>query len=292
MGTQPAAQRALSAVGDLLPGAVPVPPGSAVVEYLVLPLALSLPRMAAALLVLGLLPRNLPLYARGGVTVAACLFAHPIVADQVFAVPEIKNLAWYIALALKEALIGVVIGLAFSIPLRILEVAGNVVDFQSGASTGAMMDPVTNTETGPYGRLLLQIGIVLFLVAGGLLAMLNTVTHSYKAWPVMSFFPPLGPGLWTFVADWLRVLFLHAAGVGLAVGLLLLLVELGIGFMNRITPQLNVFMFSMGIKSVLAALTLALALPVAYHGLQRFIAGAVYDVDNLTPVLTSPPAPR
>jgi hypothetical protein len=48
----------------------------------------------------------------------------------------------------------------------------------------------------------------------------------------------------------------------------------------------------MGIKSVLVALTLALALPVAYHGLQRFIAGAIYDVERLTPVLTSAPAPR
>lgn len=254
---------------------------SSINEVLALPLALSLPRIAASLFALGILPRTVPLIARGALAMALALFVHPVVADQLFTTDEDASFGSYLPIVLKEALIGLLIGLTFSLPLRIFETVGGIIDFQSGASTGAIMDPITNTEVGPYGRLLLQVAIVLFIVSGGLLAMVRLLAESFRAWPVMRYYPSIGEPLRAFAVSYGATLLTYAVVIGMSVALLLLVIELGIGFINRITPQLNVFTFAMGIKSVLAALTLLAVLPFAYDGLKRYFDGTVHELQDL-----------
>jgi type III secretion protein T len=260
-------------------------------QVLAMPLALALPRIGAALYALGILPRTVPLIARGALAISIALFAQPMVADQIFATDQKVEIGAYLPIALKEALLGLLIGLTFSLPLRIFETAGGLLDFQSGSSTGAIMDPVTNTEVGPYGRLLLQIGIVLFIASGGLLAMTGVLAESFKVWPVMSFFPTIGVPLRDFAVKFGSVLLTYAVAIGLSVALLLLVVELGIGFINRITPQLNVFSFAMGIKSVLVSLTLIVVLPFAYDGMKNRFNGSVNKLVDLDAALSAPAKP-
>ena len=254
---------------------------SSINEVLAMPLALSLPRIAAALFVLGILPKTVPLIARSALAVALAIFVHPVVSDQLFTVDEDASFGSYLPIVLKEALIGMLIGLTFALPLRIFETVGGIIDFQSGASTGAIMDPITNTEVGPYGRLLLQVAIVLFMVSGGLLAMVRLLAESFRAWPVMRYYPSIGEPLREFAVKYGVTLLTYAIVIGMSVALLLLVIELGIGFINRITPQLNVFSFAMGIKSILAALTLLALLPFAYDGLKSYFNGTVHDLQEL-----------
>ena len=51
----------------------------------------------------------------------------------------------------------------------------------------------------------------------------------------------------------------------------LLLVELGMGLVGRIAPQLNVFVFSQPLKSLLAHLMMLLFLFFVYESLQEFL---------------------
>jgi type III secretion protein T len=66
-------------------------------------------------------------------------------------------------------------------------------------------------------------------------------------------------------------LFLWIVKLASPVILVLLLVELSLGLIGRMVPQLNIFVFSQPIKSVLATLMMLLFMFFVYESLQEFL---------------------
>ena len=126
-------------------------------------------------------------------------------------------------------------------------------------------------ENGPTGEFLGWMVITLFVSAGGLLAMLGVVVDSYRLWPVASFFPNLGLVIEQFAIRQGDTLFLWIVKLASPVIFVLLLVELGMGLVSRVAPQLNVFVFAQPLKSLLAHLMMLLFLFFVYESLQDFL---------------------
>jgi type III secretion protein T len=116
-----------------------------------------------------------------------------------------------------------------------------------------------------------MLAITLFVAAGGLLAMLGVVVDSYRLWPLGSFLPDVGRVLEEFAIRQGDTLFLWIVKLAAPVLLVLVLVELGMGLVNRAAPQLNVFVFSQPLKSLLATLMLTLFLFFVYDSLVEFL---------------------
>jgi type III secretion protein T len=163
------------------------------------------------------------------------------------------------------------LGLGFGIFIWAIQSVGDLIDFQTGAGNALFFDPVGGHEGGPTGGFLGWLAITLFVSAGGLLAMLGVVVDSYRLWPVASFFPDLGKVLEEFAIRQGDTLFLWIVKLAAPVILVLVLVELGMGLISRIAPQLNVFVFAQPLKSLLATLMLMLFLFFLYESLQDFM---------------------
>jgi len=224
------------------------------------PLLLAFPRLLAMFIVVPLLPQGVfPALPRTAAALALSLCVYPFVAAHM---PEVRlsQIEW-VALVLKEVLIGTLIGLAVGAVIWVFESVGTLIDIQAGLSNATLYDPFGGHEGGPLAAFLALLGAVLFVGCGGLYVMISLVFDSYRLWPPGAFTPVFGPA------------FLDAALAGLGdvtslivraaapIIVVLLLVELGVGFIGRVVPQLNTFFFVMPIKSLLAALMLALYVP-------------------------------
>jgi type III secretion protein T len=97
------------------------------------------------------------------------------------------------------------------------------------------------------------------------------IVDSYRIWPVGSFFPNLGLVLEQFAIRQGDTLFLWIVKLASPVIVVLLLVELGVGLVGRVAPQLNVFVFAQPLKSLLAHLMMLLFLFFVYESLQEFL---------------------
>lgn len=242
--------------------------------------ALVLPRIGAALLVLPLLaPDTVPPGVRNALIVALALAAAPLVSPGA-GVAAIEG-ATLLPFVLKEALIGAVIGFAFSIAFWALAMAGELIDQKIGATAAQATDPSSGIVTGTTGTLLTRLGTYLFVALGGVPVFFGLVFDSYRVWPMHAFWPALDLPASAFHiergADLLRLALLVAAPVW---GVLLL-VELGFGLINRYAKQLNVFAMSMAIKGWLAIAVLLLMLGTiadtiaAWIGAQRSLLEAL-----------------
>jgi type III secretion protein T len=235
------------------------------------PIAVTLPRLTFVFMIFPMFSGTAVqgLVRNGFVLSIACLL-YPLVAASMPKAP-LPVEVWVVVL-FKEAFIGLVIGFVVSTFIWVAENVGHLIDFQTGASNSTTFDPLTNSEAGPTSRFLVQLVTVLFLASGGFLTLLALIFDSYRVWPIFSFFPDVNAALASFFIREADSLMLQTVKLAAPVILVLVVVELGIGLVNRFAPQLNVFSLAMPIKGALAIFMLALFLTFLYDSLKQALA--------------------
>jgi type III secretion protein T len=231
------------------------------------PVLAAVPRITAAVTVSPLFPASLfSNLVRGALIVCLALFLYPRMTSELSS--PLAPFAWMLLLA-KEMLVGVLIGLALGALAWAFESAGALIDFQVGFGNAQLFDPFGGHESGPVAGLMLRLGVTLLVAGGGLYVFAQLVIDSYAIWPVSTFYPNVSAVLADFVGQSFGSLAQLIARLAMPVILLLALIDLVFGLINRAVPQFNVFYFTMPIKGALAALMLGL-----YLGYLADIAGA------------------
>lgn len=244
--------------------------------------AVVIPRIAAAFLLIPYFTTETmtPLI-RNVFFVSLALTVMPLALTQ--PIPTSVFGAALIPIILKEILIGIAIGYTFSVVFWALEGAGQILDNKIGATSAQLIDPITGQQTTLLGAYLGRLAGYLFAAFGGLTLFVDLLLSSFAVWPVLAKFPDLkAVGAMFFVErfDELMRLMLLLAAPALCV---LTLLEFGLGFMNRYSPQLNVFMLSMPLKSLLAILILLLAIGTTTDFVVHWLAGQ-RDLIKLLPL--------
>ena len=162
---------------------------------------------------------------------------------------------------LREVLIGASLGLFFSIFLYAIEVAGQIVDNVSGRSFATVVDPLGGHQTSLTGTLLGRLGQYVFMFAGGFTLLVGALIESYAIWPLGAPLPDLAPaGAALYAGEFQRLM---TTGVLFAapVILVLFMVDMSLGLVNRFAQQFNVFSLSMSIKAWLSGLMVIVLIP-------------------------------
>jgi len=214
-------------------------------------LGLTVPRIAGALLMLPLLTaETVPAMVRNSFMVSLALVAIPITMAGM-PVVSMNALQW-VPVVLKELFIGISLGLCFGAVFWAIGAAGNVIDTQVGLGMAAVFDPIQGHQTSIHGDFLSRMAMWLFMASGAFLVFLDLLMSSYSLWPVAQWWPNLRlQGIELFVSHFS---YLMTAVLVLAapVMVLLLIIDLSFGLVNRYAPQLNVFALTLPIKAWIA----------------------------------------
>lgn len=226
----------------------------------VMVLALAVTRIAVAFFILPLFSNELiPGTVRNSIFVA---FALVIVVTHTSVNVDANNFVQWISLIAKEAFIGVSIGVFFGVFLWAFEAAGTIVDTHIGSSIATIFDPITGNEVTLFGEMLAKFAIYVFVVADGLLLFVLALLESYQQWPIYSLFPDLPQAAVNlFTAEFMRF-FTLTLMIAAPIMVVVFLVDVSMGLINRFAQQLNVLFLSISIKSLVALLVLIALLPV------------------------------
>lgn len=156
----------------------------------------------------------------------------------------------------KEIFLGVLLGILASSPLYALHMAGRFISQQMGFAMAEILDPFSEQKVAVIGQMKYLLGTWFWFYMGGHLLMIKAVVESLIlipiGSPVISFFTLEG------ITAWISSLFVLAIKVILPYFGVLLLTEIGLGFMARMVPQMNIFMLGFPIKILLALILLSL----------------------------------
>lgn len=179
-----------------------------------------------------------------------------------------------LAVAAQQVLIGLSIGLAARIVFSAVELAGEIVGLQMGLNFAGFFDPATSSQSSTVGRFFGNTTMLLFVVTNGHLLLIHTVVASFGTFP-----------LGQEVTSALATMKLHELGAlvfsyGLWIALpmvgILMFVNIVLGFMSRVAPQMNVFAIGFPLTVSVGLLGVAFTIPMMEQpllNLLRLITG-------------------
>ena len=224
-------------------------------EYLITG-ALGMMRIVGALTALSFLGPNVlgGALARNAIAVALALAVYPLVGAQLAAV----SLSAFVlsGIAMKEFLLGLVSGAFVMVLFWAIQGVGNFIDNQRGATMASSADPLVGAQSSPLALFMTQSMVAVFFAAGIFLTFLEGLYTSYAVWPVSSFYPVDGSAAIDLAVAQFALAVELVVLVGGPVVIAMFLSELGLGFVGRFAPQLNVFFLAMPVKSAVASLML------------------------------------
>ena len=238
-------------------------------------------RFAFAFLMLPLFsPSVIPPLVRNSVIVAFGLVALslPIRFD-----PSVMSAGQWLWLYAREAAAGVTIGFFFGSFLWAMASAGEIIDNKTGATIAQVIDPLSGTSQPLSGLLLGRFAQVVFVTAGGLTLLVGTIMLSFAIWPMAPSGLQLDLSSVTVFEGEFGRFFMLAFVIASPVLLMLYLIDLGMGLLNRFAQNFNVFTLSLPIKTAAATFVTILILPalaqlvVTDVGSRAEVTGKVLD---------------
>jgi flagellar biosynthetic protein FliR len=170
----------------------------------------------------------------------------------------------------REALIGVFIGLLPRVALAAVQIAGTFAAYFSSLTSAMVQDPLAEQQSATVSTFFGVVALTLIFATDLHHAMLRALVSSY------ALFPPAAPLPLGDAVDSLS----HAVSSSFAMGLQLampflignLIVNVGLGLLGRLMPQLSVFFFGIPLQMGMHLLLMMLAISAISLVFLRYFA--------------------
>lgn len=186
------------------------------------------------------------------------------------ALPSTSDTGAFVVALVLQVVVGTGLGFLVALIFAAVQAAGSLIDLFGGFQLAQAFDPMTNANTGPFGKLYQLAAIVLLFASDGYQLVLGGLARSFDA-------VPLDAGLRlagfadTLTHDFTQM-FLAAMQVAGPLIVVLFLADVGLGLLTRVAPALNAFALGFPLK-ILITLTLVVFAFVALPQLVSSLAG-------------------
>ena len=192
----------------------------------------------------------------------------------------------YLLLILKEAIVGLMLGLAAAMIMSAVQIAGGFIDFQMGFAMANIIDPQTGTQSPLMGQFLNFLSLLLLLAINGHHLILDGIYYSYQFIPLEQFFPNFGEeGTALFIMKMFVAVFAIAFQMSAPIVATLFLVTLALGITGKTVPQMSIFVIGFPIKIAVGFLVLIVTMGVLVGVMKELIEYMIISLRDLMVIL-------
>jgi flagellar biosynthetic protein FliR len=161
---------------------------------------------------------------------------------------------------LQQVLIGLSLGFAVRVVFAAIEFAGELIGLQMGLNFAGFFDPLSASSATATSRFFGTMVAWLFIVINGHLLVIGALVQSFTVFPV-------GPEPFAFIQQmqpqrWGAEIFGTGLWIALPMVTMLLFVNLMLGTISRVAPQINIFAIGFPVTLGVGLLGLLLTLPL------------------------------
>ena len=201
--------------------------------------------------------KAIPMRLKVGLAFLIALCAQPTLGDQtVVSIASPQALGTLV----QQIVVGLSVGFAVRLVMAAVEVAGEVIGLQMGLNFASFFDPTSNAQLSAVARFMVQIATLLFIVINGHLLVLMAVLKSFEAFPVDGNFMQAIAQM--RIHEMGRAVFASAIWIALPMIAMLLFVNLVLGIISRVAPQMNIYAVGFPVTLTVGLLGLTATLPL------------------------------
>jgi len=162
-------------------------------------------------------------------------------------------------LALQQILIGVAIGFTMQFAFAAVRTAGEVIGLQMGLSFATFFDPGSHLNMPVLARIIDMLAMLLFLTFDGHLWLISMLVDTFHTLPIGG--NPVKSNAFMALTRAAGMIFLNGLMLALPIITLLLTLNLALGLLNRMAPQLSVFVIGFPLTLTIGILLISLLMP-------------------------------
>jgi len=181
------------------------------------------------------------------------------------------NLGTLVIFVFKEFITGLSIGYAITIVLAGVQFGGYLIASDMGLSMANIFNPELNEQVPVIGQLMNIVAMLLFLLMDGHLFLIEALKGSFDIIPLASLETMWTAGFIQTVVRLTGAVFVIAVKIAAPVMAAMFLSTIGLGILSRIVPQMQVFVFSMGMKVGVGLLMLAGTVPMYVFMIKKIL---------------------
>ena len=182
-------------------------------------------------------------------------------------------------LAIGELLIGLIIGLVMQFVFGAIQVAGQIMDMQSGFGLVNVFNPALETQFPIFGFVLFILAILYLLTSYGHHMMIRALASTFERVPIGGFAPETP--LMAQVSAWGAVMFYDGLLIAAPVAAAMMLAYITMGLMGRVVPQIHLFVVGFPLTIATSLLVVAFTLGLYLQLLDGIFTDMFRNVDRL-----------
>jgi flagellar biosynthetic protein FliR len=225
---------------------------------------------------------NVPRMAKTGLVLLSSILIAPITTVS----PDFRADAVSLVISVgKELFVGFVLAYIFNVFYYMIFTAGDILDMQFGFSMAKVMDPGSNVQSAVTGNLV-HIFFIGYIFATNTHALLiRLVVYSYSVIPV-------GAGniviesLPEFIFEMFNTAFLMIVHLAFPFVAVEFIVEMCLGIMMKLIPQIHVFVINMQLKIIISIVMLYLLAEPISGFMDNYISSMFSYMQNVLKLIS------
>lgn len=168
------------------------------------------------------------------------------------------NLMSYTILVMREAIVGLIMGIIVKIFFQIYPFVGSLLSTQGGLGMSMTMDPTAGTQSTLIGRLY-NLGLgAFFVISGGYHWMIHTLVESFEIVPIGR--EVFGPSIVVTMIDTMSRYFEIGFKLAMPIVSVVIIVDFTMGILARTVPQMNMFVVGIPLKMLIMFILMVLTI--------------------------------
>jgi flagellar biosynthetic protein FliR len=213
--------------------------------------------------------RQIPLLVRIGLAFLTAF----ILMRTIPVMPPLPDIGALLVAVTGQVVLGIIVGFVAYLVFMGIQFAGEILDLQIGFAVANIINPATQQQVTVIGELELTLATLIFLATDSHLIMLQGIGGSFRLVPLP--YITMDPGVVGNVMHFVTLAFLIVLQIAAPPAVALFLVNLALGLMARVAPQMNVFVVGFPLQIGVGLLMMAVSLPLlGYVGPQLFLDSA------------------
>jgi flagellar biosynthetic protein FliR len=193
------------------------------------------------------------------------------------AMAPLRDLGALIAAVVSQVVLGLIVGFVAYLVFMGIQFAGEIIDIQIGFAVANIINPTTQQQVTVIGELQLTLATLVFLASDSHLLMLQGIGGSLHLVPLP--YITLDPSVAANVVTFLEQAFLILLKIAAPPAVALFLVNLCLGLMARVAPQMNVFVVGLPLQVGVGLLMMAISMPLLGYVAPQLFSDTAHQMD-------------
>ncbi len=189
----------------------------------------------------------------------------------------VEHLTLFVLLLMitRELLVGFGIGLLVNFVVSAFSYAAEIISYFMGITVVNMFDP-TFGQISVLSKLFLMLFYMIFFASGAYGYFISALFESFVSIPLGV--PTLHQGFWQFIMQNSFVLFTIAFKLAFPFALILYLLNLSLALVNRLIPQINIFIVGLPLQIFVGIAALAVGASVIVFAGSSYLGDLIHDI--------------